>query len=106
MGPHGENAHPLYRGDENTSLNCGVWSPDGKRLLYVQSDDRGARFLNCGRQVTPAVIFDDAEQIPDMIWLQDGRLIYSKVEYGVIGNGVCNFWEMKLDATTGTPIGK
>ena len=107
MGPHGENAHPLYRGDENTSLNCGVWSPDGKRLLYVQSDDRGARFLN--RRIdggTPAVIFDDAEQIPDMIWLQDGRLIYSKVEYGVIGNGVCNFWEMKLDATTGTPIGK
>jgi serine/threonine protein kinase/DNA-binding winged helix-turn-helix (wHTH) protein len=106
MGSHGENAHKLEGGDEDTSLNCGVWSPDGKRFLYVQTDKLGARFLN--RRIdggTPALIFDDAEQIPDMVWLSDGRLVYSKVEYGVIGNGVCNFWEIRLDHATGRPIG-
>jgi serine/threonine protein kinase len=107
MSPDGENARKLYGADEDGYLNCGVWSPHGKRILYVEADKRGTRFvtrdLNGG---APTVIFESADQIPDVAWLSDGRLIYSVWEPVVIGDGNCNFWEMRLDERTGRPLGK
>jgi Tol biopolymer transport system component len=107
MGPNGENARKLYGMDEDGLLNCGVWSPDGKHMLYVQEDGSGARFLSRDLTGGPTtVILESALQIPDVSWLSDGRLIYSKWEPGVIGNGICNFWEIRLDGRTGKPLGK
>ena len=54
----------------------------------------------------PTVILESADQIPDVAWLSDGRLIYSVWEPVVIGDGNCNFWEMRLDERTGRPLGK
>src|SRR6185437_13857049 len=98
MSSDGENARKLYGADEDGYLNCGVWSPHGKRMLYVEADKRGTRFvtrdLNGG---APTVILESADQIPDVAWLSDGRLIYSVWEPVVISDGNCNFWEMRLD---------
>ena len=106
MGRDGENARKLYGADEDGSLDCGVWSPHGKRMLYVENDRRGARFVTRNLEGgTATVVLEGAEQIPDVNWLSDGRLIYSKLEPAVIGDANCNFWEMQLDEETGKSVG-
>ena len=105
MGRAGENARKLYGTDEDGSLNCGMWSPDGRRMLYVESDKLGARFVTRDLEGgVPIVILESAEAIPDVSWLPDGRLLYSKWEPAVIGNGNCNFWQMRVDGNTGRQL--
>ena len=107
MGPAGENARKLYSTDEDSALNCGVWSPDGRRMLYVEIDKLGARFVNRDLEGgAPVVVLESADEVLDVSWLPDGRLIYSKWEPAVIGNGNCNFWQMRLDGRTGRPLEK
>ena len=106
MGRDGENARKLYGTDEDGSLDCGPWSPHGKRMLYVEKDKRGERFVTRDLEGgAPTVIFEAAEQIPDVDWLSDGRLIYSKLEPAVIDDANCDFWEMQLDEKTGKSVG-
>jgi serine/threonine protein kinase len=106
MNRDGENARKLYGADEDGSLDCGPWSPHGKRMLYVEKDKRGERFVTRDLEGgAPIAIFEDAEQIPDVNWLSDGRLIYSHLEPAVISDINCNYWEMHLDEETGKPVG-
>ena len=106
MDVHGEKAHKLYGTDENGSLNCSEWSQDGKRILYVQIDAKGARFVNRDLEGgAPILTFENAEEIPSVSWLPSGRLLYSKTEPEVIGGEICNFWEAQLDAVTGHVMG-
>jgi Tol biopolymer transport system component len=107
MGPNGENAHKLYGTDENGSLNCSVWSPGGKRIVYVVNDARGERFVNRDlRGGAPVLTLKQSEPIYDISWLPDGRLMYSKGEPDIVGGNICNFWELSLDRRTGKPVGK
>jgi Tol biopolymer transport system component len=106
MGRDGQNARKLYGEDEDGSLDCGPWSPHGKRMLYVEKEKRGERFVTRDLEGgAPTIIFEAAEQIPDVNWLSDGRLIYSKLEPAVIGDANCDFWEMQLDEETGKSVG-
>jgi serine/threonine protein kinase len=107
MGPHGENARRLYESDENGSLDCSVWSPDSKRILYVQSDRNGTNFVSRALDGGPPVLaLKGADEIYDVSWLSDGRLIYPKSEPEIIGGNICNFWETRLDSRTGKLIQK
>ena len=91
MGPYGENARRLYESDENGSLNCSVWSPDSKRILYVQNDPNGTNFVSRALDGGPPVLaLEGADEIYDVSWLSDGRLIYSKSEPEIIGGNICN----------------
>lgn len=72
MDAHGENARKLYGTDENASLNCSVWSPDGKRILYVHTDAQGARFVNRDLEGgAPVLTLEISEEIHDVLWLPD-----------------------------------
>ncbi len=42
----------------------------------------------------------------DLIWLADGRLLYSREEPESFFGSACNFWEMRLDARTGEAVEK
>jgi len=107
MGPQGENPRLLYESDENGSLNCSMWSPDGKRILYVQSDRNGANFVSRALDGgSPVLALEGAEEISDALWLSDGRLIYAKSEPEIIGGNICNFWETRLDSNTGKVLQK
>ncbi|HEU5403449.1 MAG TPA: protein kinase, partial [Terriglobales bacterium] len=107
MDADGQNAHKLYGTNENGNLDCSEWSPDGKRILYVQSDVNGARFVNRDLEGgAPVLTLESTEEIHAVSWLADGRLIYSKAEPEVIGGEICNFWELWLDRRTGNPVGK
>jgi Tol biopolymer transport system component len=42
----------------------------------------------------------------DYLWLPDGRLIYTVNEPGALGQTTTNYWQMRLDASTGEPLEK
>jgi Tol biopolymer transport system component len=110
MDSNGENARKLYEADGDSALGAPLWSPDGKRILYVRFDATGVSFitrdLQGGIPIT-LLATPPSEDINDFNWLPDGRLIYSMAEPEVIGGRTsCNFWEMRLDGRTGKPVDK
>src|SRR5258708_874214 len=109
MGSSGEQARKLFDTDEESSIAAIGWSPDGKRVLYVKTDQSGDTLLN--RNLTngpPTTLFGPGEmkKVRDLIWLTDGRLLYSREEPESFFGSACNFWEMRLDARTGEAVEK
>jgi serine/threonine protein kinase len=109
MGPGGENAHKLFDTDEQSSIGGLSWSPDGKRVLYYKTDQFGDTLLSRDLQNRPPfTLFRPTEmkRLNDILWLADGRLLYSVAEPGSFFGSACNFWAMQLDGRTGKPIEK
>jgi serine/threonine protein kinase len=109
MGPGGENAHKLFDTDEQSSIGGLSWSPDGKRVLYYKTDQFGDTLLSRDLQNGPPfTLFRPTEmkRLNDILWLADGRLLYSVSEPESFFGSACNFWEMQLDRRTGKPIEK
>ncbi len=104
MEPNGEGARKLYEADPGGAISGLYWFPGGQRVAYIRTDKSGdtavSRDLKGGPLTTifpPSVM----SQISDSAWLPDGRLIYTVGDY-LSG---CNYWEMRLDARTGVPVG-
>ncbi len=104
MEPTGEGARKLYEADPGGAIGPLLWFPDGKRVAYIKTDKSGSiavsRDLKGGPLTTmfPSSVMS---QINDSVWLPDGRLIYTVG--GMLDD--CNYWEMRLDAQTGVPVG-
>ena len=99
MNSNGEEARKLYEeNDENLAIVCGPWSPDGQRFLSATAtglslpSDIQIRDLKGSR---PRTILSSM-LVTEMIWLRDGRFIYSAQEEEDLGS--CNYWEMRLNA--------
>ena len=104
----GEQARKLYDTDENSSIGGLLWSPDGQRVLYDKVDESGDTFVSRdlkGGPLTTFVLPSEVKGVIDYLWLPDGRLIFPVREPGVSG-ATCNYWAMRLDARTGTPVEK
>jgi eukaryotic-like serine/threonine-protein kinase len=109
MGTNGDQARKLFDTDEESSITGLSWSGDGKRVLYVKTDQSGDTLLN--RDLVsgpPSTIFGPTElkQVGDFFWLADGRLVYSVAEPDSLLGSHCSFWEMRLDGRTGEPVEK
>jgi serine/threonine protein kinase len=108
MGPNGERANKLYDTSEESPIVWMSWSPDGRRVIYIQTgrsgDTMASRDLHGG---TPTTLLQDSElkNMHELSWTPDGRIIYAMDEPGAIGN-TCNFWVMRLDLHTGEAIEK
>ncbi|MGB9335999.1 MAG: protein kinase [Candidatus Acidiferrales bacterium] len=105
MAPDGGQARKLIEAGEDSAIFGLSWSGDGKRVLYrttgASGDTLVSRNLEGG---APATILstNEMKRVNDYFWLADGRLIYSVAEPESISGSHCNFWEMRLDARTGT----
>jgi eukaryotic-like serine/threonine-protein kinase len=109
MPSSGDQARKLFDTDEESSIGGLSWSPDGKRVLYAKTDQSGDTLLS--RNLTsgpPSTLFGPGEmkKVRDLIWLSDGRLLYSREEPESFFGSACNFWEMRLDARTGEAVEK
>jgi eukaryotic-like serine/threonine-protein kinase len=108
MGPSGEQARKLFETDEDSSIVGLTWSSDGKRVLYVKTDQSGDTLLSRDLQSGPPTAIlgpDEMKRVEEFVWLTDGRLLYSVADPESFPSS-CNFWEMQLDGHAGTPIGK
>ena len=109
MDPIGEQARKLFESDEESSIGRLSWSGDAKKVLYIKTDQSGDTLLSRDLQGGPPFpIFGQSamKQMNDLLWLADGRLLYSVAEPESFFGSACNFWEMRLDGRTGTPVGK
>lgn len=111
MKADGGNPHELFKANGNNAFVGAEWSPDGRRLGYVnlyQGEDTNhlsieTRDLNGGRPITAiAVPFD----LVDWIWLPDGRIITSFPDADDPMGATCDFWQMGVDLHTGRPFNK
>jgi DNA-binding winged helix-turn-helix (wHTH) protein/Tol biopolymer transport system component len=109
MGSSGEQARKLFETAADSAIARLSWSADGKRVLYGKTDKVGesllSRDLNGG---PPTTLFgpDEMNKVNDLLWMADGKLLYSVAEPESFLGSACNFWEIGLDAQTGKLIGK
>jgi len=105
MDPTGEHARKVLGPDQESSIGQLNWSRNSKRVIYQKSDSSGNQILSRdleGGTSTRVLSPSEAAGLRDYVWLPDGRLIFTSGEaeaYG--GNNTCNFWQMRLDASTG-----
>jgi Tol biopolymer transport system component len=87
-----------------------VWSPDSRRLAFVRygpgAHEEYASIVVCNPATKETnVILTDLTLGEALVWAPDGRLIYSLADPPPNQSG-SNLWAMRLDSTTGRPIGQ
>jgi eukaryotic-like serine/threonine-protein kinase len=110
MRPDGGQARKFHEADENTGFLGAEFSPDGKRLGYVQWRVSGhknevsieSRALKGGPATTAISLFD----LADWTWSPDGRIISSVPDPQDSRSQTCNFWQTRIDGRTGEPLEK
>ena len=114
-GADGENARKIQdkESDEYRSL---AWSSSGQRLAYLKKFAKGGvDSLNAGGSIetlsinggAPSVVVSDPGLLiwAGMVWLPDGRLVFSSSGEKVLG-GRPKLWAISTDSQTGVPSGK
>jgi len=114
-GADGENARKIQdkESDEYKSL---AWSTTGQRLAYLKKFEKGGvDNRNSGGSIetlsinggAPSVVVSDPGLLlwAGMVWLPDGRLVFSSSGEKVIG-GQPKLWAIAADSQTGVPSGK
>jgi len=114
VGSNGEGLHklkiasPAGQPDPPTggpSFGGPVWSPNGQRILYLRTDDRGRSSESCDLRGEQIISFSSpATDVCVPHWSTDGRIIQllQKKEAGLSETNV-NLWETKVDAA-GRPL--
>jgi eukaryotic-like serine/threonine-protein kinase len=102
IGPNGEQPQKFYGVNDDNAVCCFGWLSDGKRYAYIYTDASGDTMLS--RQLKggpPITLFQSSEleKMNDIVWLPDGRLVYSLSEAGS-----ANYWTMRIDLSTGNRI--
>jgi serine/threonine protein kinase/Tol biopolymer transport system component len=107
MRPDGENAHKFFESEAKHHVCCLGWSPDGQRILYLDFDAAEdarmvSRDLN-GGPLTTLVPPSEMNDLGEIVWTRDGRMIYSVGESGTLAE-TCNYWIRRFDLRTGATL--
>jgi Tol biopolymer transport system component len=102
MGIDGTYPRKLLDAGDQTNVESVQWSPDGTRLLYVKSEEGGARRSIEIRDVKSGnshVVLSNP-QLGEIYWLRDGRVLYTMTEPAA-NTYTCNYWVARIDKRTG-----
>ena len=113
MESQGESAQKIVASalGENEGLGHVHWSPDNKRLTYSRAKPAGGGYYqfetieSCDLKGTNRTLIVSEPDIAlgDFRWLPDGRIVYARSNELSDGDSL---WQIGIDATTGTPVGK
>jgi eukaryotic-like serine/threonine-protein kinase len=107
MNSNGEQARKILETDEDNSIAGTNWSPDEQSIIYVKGGKSGdslvMRNLKTGTAST-IISGPVMKQIGDLLWLPDGRLLYSVGEANSFMGSECNFWMLRIDPSSGKPL--
>ena len=103
MDTDGGNPRKLLDVGENGDVESVQWSPDGTKLLYLNSNENGARrsieILDVKSSASHVVLSDP--QLRDLYWLRDGRVVYVSADSSFVTTGeTCNYWMARVDEKT------
>lgn len=108
MGPQGEQARQIAVVDEDKQFLQAVWAPDSSRIATLAWGAQSAietHDLKGGRPILVASNPDLCRNYCSIVWLSDGRVIYSQAERPP-DHSYDNLWEIRVDPKTGEPVGK
>jgi Tol biopolymer transport system component len=109
IGAQGENPRKLVTASEGEKFEYAMWSPDGRRVAYVRSQQMAdkvktsieTRDLKGG---LPTVIVPDSAIFSNWItWLANGNIVYTMREQE-IGRLRDSLWGVRVDTRTGQPV--
>ena len=100
MRSDGEQARSILQADAGGALCCLYFFQDGKRISYVTTDHSGDRFVTQDLSGGPvATVMGQSVTLThdDLVWLPDGRLIYSDC----FPAGSCTYSMARFDIRSG-----
>jgi Tol biopolymer transport system component len=101
----GNNPAKVYETNSNDWVRYVKWSPDGRRLSYIRSNDKQelleSRELGVAAPTT-ILSASAAHGIHDYVWTSDGRIVYG-TDAGSSYAHDCNYWEISVNSRTGKP---
>jgi serine/threonine protein kinase len=113
-GADAENARKIIN-RESDEFGCLTWSPSGNRLAYIKPSQKGGLGNPQGGSIetlsldggSPSVVVSDPGLVSwgDLVWLSDGRLVYSSYGGTALGRNM-GLWYVMTDLRTGLPSGK
>jgi len=115
MKADGEEPRKLVEFGGNTGIDRVVWSPDGKRLAYAKFQEGTEKYTidietrDTGSNEEKTLLTwqgGGATGWPTLLWLPDGRLVFTRVEEnaGLVCNA--NLWAVRVNAATGVQESK
>jgi len=108
MDANGEHARKLFQVGEDGTLWGISWSPDGHRIMYVQTDTTGDSLLSgdlSSGSVVTLMPPSELKNVDDSVWLPDGQFVYSVSEHEW-NHPTCKYWEERFDTRTGKRVEK
>jgi len=114
MQANGEQAHKIL-GEPGDNMNALVWSPDGRRIAFVQSrfqygwdDAEVSLYIRDLHSQELSRILSSTRLRAALAWTPDNRLIYSFSELPPSSQNDTNLWAVRVDPrgvhTWGAPI--
>jgi len=108
MDVEGGNPRKVLALEKNEGLDNVHWSPNGQRLAYTveQSTPEGYSLETCDLQGTNRTVIVPRSDLvlQDYSWLPAGRVVYARQDSS--DSNDVNLWQIGIDATRGTPIGR
>jgi serine/threonine protein kinase len=110
MDANGDNARMVLENPTDQFFNL-AWSVDGRRLVYLlrRAETSSIRTISLAGG-KPSDVISDVNIASDglygsaLLWLPDGRLLFSLVEPE--NDGATNLWAVATNPETGEPTGK
>jgi eukaryotic-like serine/threonine-protein kinase len=108
MKTTGEQVHQVEEANENTTFDSVRWSPDGQRLAYIRYRRTAdlpftIETRELRNNLVTVLLSEGGSFYPDLDWLSDGRLLFTKTEDS--DEVSCNIWSLPMDSHTGRAIG-
>ncbi len=113
IGHDGTRERKLFDVDAGGAITSLSWSPDGRRLAYIRANASGTLEAIEVRDIgggAPSTVFRavQPDEVVGAVWLPDGRLAYTLQRPSFpssAGRLNCSHWQMRLDGSSGKPIG-
>jgi Tol biopolymer transport system component len=109
MDLDGGRARKVLEVDDARSLCCLYTFKGGARIAFSMTDDSGETLLTRelrGGPVATLIPPSVMKTIPDLVWLTDGRLIYSDGCNFAQFDATCTYWSERFDISSGRLVEK
>jgi DNA-binding winged helix-turn-helix (wHTH) protein/Tol biopolymer transport system component len=106
MTADGQQPQKLYETEEGSTIIGLQWSGDGKRTLYLKTNESGAVIETNDLQgglPKEVLRFPVGTRLRDYLWMPDGRLIYV-LDGDATNSYACNYWELPIHTGTGETL--
>jgi len=102
MGSNGEGARKVLETGPPGWTGYYRWSPSSQRIAYIRNPEGSIESRDLKGGPPTIILPPTGSRVKDIVWLPDGRIIYSLKELAASGD-TCNLWELQVNERSGLP---